>query len=139
MKIISGYPPNFDKISEALPGAHREGIVFACHPNVYKPHGNPELPPELSAHEAVHLKRQAEAGGPEQWWDDYISSAPFRFEEEALAHLAEAWSLVKQAGNCNRNKRREIAARIGGRLSSPLYNAGASKKAAIKLIAAGIK
>lgn len=138
MQILSDYPPNFDKIAAALPGAHKEGVIFAYHPYVYKPHGAPKLPPELIAHEAVHLKRQAEGGGPEQWWNDYISSAAFRLEEEGLAHLAEARALAKQAGNCNRAKKRKIAALIGGRLASPLYSAGTSKKAAIKVIMASL-
>ena len=138
MEIITGYPPNFDKISEALPGAHKEGVIFAYHPYVYKPHGAPKLRPDLIAHESVHLKRQAEGEGPEQWWDDYISSAAFRLEEEGLAHLAEARSLAKQAGKCNRKKRREIATRIGGRLASSLYSAGTSKKAAVKVIMASL-
>lgn len=140
MEIITGYPPNFDEIAKVLPGAHKEGIIFAYHPYVYKPHGKPELRRDLIAHEEVHLNRQAGwRGGPGRWWKDYISSAVFRFEEERLAHLAEAKSLAEQqSGQCNRKKRREIAAWVGGRLSAPLYKAGVSKKGCVKLIKASL-
>lgn len=135
MKILTEYPPNFDKISEALPGARKEGIIFAYHPYVYKPHGKPELPPELVAHEQVHLNQQATyPGGVAQWWSDYISSGYFRLREEMLAHIAEARSMADQKGSVNRNERRKIAARVGGRLASPLYSAGTSKREATKLI-----
>ena len=137
MEIVRGYPPNFDKISAALPGANKDTVIFAYHPYVYKPHGELKLPASLIAHEQVHLNRQA-ADGPELWWDQYISSAAFRLEEEGLAHLAEARAMAKQAKNCNRKKRREIAAFIGGRLASPLYGAGTSRKAAIKVIMASL-
>lgn len=137
MEIVTGYPPNFEEIREALPGATKEGVIFAYFPDVYKPHGAPELPASLMAHEFIHLNRQ-KADGPDLWWTQYISSAKFRLEEEGLAHLAEARSLARQAGNCNRKKRRQIATRIGGRLASPLYGAGTSKKAAVKIIMASL-
>lgn len=138
MEILSEYPPNFDKISAALPGAHKEGVIFAYYPYVYKPHGDPEIRPELVAHEQVHLNRQAEGDGPEQWWDEYISNAAFRFEEEKLAHIVEAKSLVNQASDCRRATRRRIATWIGGRLAAPLYKSTSSKRECIKLIMASL-
>lgn len=139
MKIISDYPPNFDKIKAAFPGATKEGIIFAYYPDIYKPHGKPELRRDLRAHEQVHLDRQIEwPCGAEQWWDNYISSVFFRYEEEKLAHIAEARSMAEQAPVLNRPERRRIAAWIGGRLAAPLYSAGTSKKEATKLIMASL-
>ncbi len=138
VKILTEYPPNFADIAAAFPGAHREGVIFAYHPYVYKPHGEPELPPELVAHEQVHLDRQAVGGGVEQWWADYIAYAPFRFYEEKLAHFAGAKFLAEQEANCNRAARRRISTWVGRRLASPLYSAGISKKDAIKLVLASL-
>lgn len=117
MKIIQSRPPNYTEIREVFPMAANENTIFAYAPDIYVPSGR-ALPPELIAHESVHIERQL-AMGVEKWWAMYLSSHEFRYEEELLAHRAEYQKLCEVRNN--RQGRRSSLKSVAKRLSSSLY------------------
>lgn len=117
MKIIKARPPIFEDIARIFPGAHNINVVFAYDNAIYNPSGN-EIPPELMAHETVHIERQNEIGVNE-WWAMYLSDAAFRFQEELLAHIAEYNAYCEQRPS--RQLKRKFLHQIATRLSSKLY------------------
>lgn len=117
-KIIVSRPPNYADIREVFPMAANEGVIFAYAPNIYVPSGA-SLPPELIAHESVHIQRQL-AIGVELWWEKYLTDLPFRYEEELLAHRAEYQALCELQPN--RQGRRSNLKHVAKKLSAGLYN-----------------
>lgn len=116
MQIVNAYPPNFQEILQHFPEASRKGVIFTYGPAIYAPRGV-RVSDALIAHEAVHSRRQAEVGGPEKWWRQYIDDVQFRFDEELMAHRAEyRWFVRNQPQAC-----RQMLHEIAMRLSSKLY------------------
>lgn len=130
MEIIASRPPNFAAIVKVFPFAANYGVIFAYYPNIYVPSGR-ELPPQLIAHESVHIQRQKDMG-VELWWDKYLADTAFRYNEELLAHQAEYKSLIENA-TC-RQQRRSALKIVAKRLTSQLYGGLVSvKQAAIDI------
>lgn len=110
-------PPNFDAISRRFPGARGHGVIFAYAPYIYAPHHKPDaLPPELIAHESVHIERQ-ERMGVERWWAAYLVNDQFRYVEELLAHRAE----YQHLSTLSRQVRRSALKDVAKKLTAPLY------------------
>lgn len=119
MIIIVARPPNFGEIAAAFPMAYNHGVIFAFHDAIYNPY-NKAIPPELLAHEAVHLARQGgTVEGALAWWNKYINDPLFRYREELLAHRAEYQHLMDNAPS--RQVRRAALKTTSRRLASPLY------------------
>lgn len=116
-KIIHARPPNFAAIVAAFPAAAKPGTIFAYGDTIYTLEDS--LPHSLVEHEKVHLRQQNESGGPEIWWEFYLSSSQFRFDAELEAHIVE-YATVLSSG-ANRIARRRARAAIAARLSGPLY------------------
>lgn len=116
MKIISGRPPNYQDILRVFPSAQRMEVIFAYAPDIYAPGGN--VPPQLVVHETVHIERQT-AIGVERWWELYLGSSGFRYQEELLAHRAEYRYMIGE--NASRQHRRGALKIVAKRLCSPLY------------------
>lgn len=128
MKIVDGYPPNFDKIAAAFPEAKRKGVMFSYGAVVYAPHGI-RVPASLRRHEKVHSHRQAVIG-VEKWWDKYIVDKEFRFQEELLAHRAEYnWFRANRP-----EQRKRMLKMIAERLASELYGSVVSQADAHRMI-----
>ena len=129
MIIVRGTPPNFKDIVAVFPAAAREGVVFTWGDMVFV-NGDPEIPPQLKAHESVHQQQQARCRGPEHWWGMYLKDSTFRLEQELVAHRAEYRTL--------KVLNRAAAARslnfIAERLASPLYGSMIPAKEARRLI-----
>jgi hypothetical protein len=124
MKIETTRPPNFEQILEAFPDADKPGVIFAFGTTIHNPSGG-NISPALLAHEAVHGHRQITKYTPPEmgiriWWNNYISDAEFRYNEELLAHVAEyraQSSLIN-----DRNFRSKVLQSTALRLIAPLYN-----------------
>lgn len=130
MKIIQSRPPNFDKIVKVFYGAERPGVIFAYAPNIYSPR-DVNAPPDLVAHEMIHIERQ-EKIGVDVWWDRYLADPEFRFNEELLAHRAELAHLLKHSAN--RNTRRMALKHVAKKLSASLYGRMVTREQAIQLL-----
>lgn len=133
MKIVKAAPPNAKAIERVFPGV-TSGIrpVFFCYGDtIYNPAGV-TIPLELLAHEAVHSLQQ-EVQGVQVWWDLYLASTHFRFNQELEAHRVEYEQY--RAFN-NRAFSRRYVSSIAERLSGPLYGGLGSKATAKRLILA---
>lgn len=119
MTIVKSYPPNYDAIKERFPVVTgRSTVVFAHHPNIHAPSGN-RLPPEIIAHEQVHMVRQ-QLVGVDAWWERYLHDTEFRFHEELLAHRAEYQCLAQQG--MNRQMRRHNLKAMIKKFQHPIYD-----------------
>lgn len=116
-EIKNERPPNFKSILEVFSSAKNHGVIFAYAPYIYNPSGV-ELPPEIIAHEQVHIARQQETS-PENWWALYLTNPIFRYEEELLAHRAEYKKLCELAPS--RQVRRGALKTVAKKLIAPLY------------------
>lgn len=84
MKIITGYPPNYEAISEAFDIKDNDGVVFTYGNKLFVPSGN-KIDKPLMKHEETHARQQANIG-VEEWWDRYLEDVGFRFSEELEAY-----------------------------------------------------
>lgn len=130
MNIVSGTPPNFEKIVAVFPAAARKGVVFTYGDTVYV-NGDAVLPVQLEVHEGVHIEQQ-KLIGRDVWWDRYLTNDRFRFEEELTAHRAEYRKLCSISKSLGKKHLFFIA----DRLSSPLYGGVCTLKEAKKAIRA---
>lgn len=127
MAIVSSYPPNYAEILKVFPGAQRPGIIFAYAPNIHAP-GNQKIPPDLIAHEMMHIQRQQEIG-VEIWWENYLTNPDFRYWEEVLAHRVEYNHLIQVSAN--RNTRRMALKHVSKKLAATLYKTGITREQAV--------
>lgn len=126
MKLIFDFPPNYDQIVAAV-GPLPPSVVFAYGDAVYSPSGA-ELPADLVAHEEVHLRQQAEIGGPEVWWERYLADRDFRLEQELEAYR------VQIAFHGDRAARRACFRRVARDLARPMYGSLVSAEQARRLL-----
>jgi hypothetical protein len=115
MKVVDGYPPNFNEILAAFPEVDGDSVMFCWGDTIYAP-GRTSVADHFHAHEAIHSIQQGR--DPAGWWKVYISSPAFRLEQEIPAHKAE------YQFRCNgavRKKRRQLLREIAGKLASSLY------------------
>lgn len=129
MKIVSGYPPNIEKIKKAFP--IRPTTSFTYGDTIYIPSGKSrtELDDSFIAHEEIHEKQQG--ADPEEWWDRYFADNKFRFEQELEAYQAQYKFFAKGK---DRNKSFLYLHKIAGDLSGDLYGNIVSYEKAKKLI-----
>jgi hypothetical protein len=111
-RILTMFPPNIGRITKVIPHARKQGVIFTYGDTIYNPAGN-KLPPELIAHEMVHIEQQ-HGINPEVWWAMYLSDPKFRLGMEIPAHKVEMDYL-----RANRMSHRHVLTR----LLSPLYAA----------------
>ena len=114
--VIRERPPNYEKIVAAFPDAAKPGVIFAYGGFIFAP-GEVAVPPQLQAHERVHLLRQG--ADPDGWWDRYINETHFRLTEELLAHRAE-WREFERR-TWNPTARAIALQQIAAKLAAPLY------------------
>lgn len=114
--IIPEVPPNIDAIRARFPISGQE--IFAWAGTIYNPSNN-RLPVWLVEHEKVHFRQQAEVGGPENWWAQYIEDDEFRLEQELEAHRREYRVFCRL--NKDRNVRARYLMEIAARLAAPMY------------------
>lgn len=122
MRILCGPPPLFDEIAAVFPGARKPGVLFCWGDKIFAPGLVGTVGPELIAHEQVHCDRQgSDIAG---WWRRYMADPVFRLQEELPAHVAEFQKLCELHRDrwvSGRTMRRAFAARVGRKLSAPLY------------------
>ena len=130
VKIIHSRPPNYSDILRVFPKAAGKKVIFAYNNAIYIPSGR-ELPPELRAHEFVHLGRQGETEEEAQeWWYKYLNDQSFRYHEEVLAHRAEYETLLFPEST--RQRRRGALKATAKKLSAPLYGSMTTRQQALK-------
>lgn len=116
-EIIVAKPPVYDRCIAAFGAEAIVGmpVLWSWGDRIYNPL-NIEIPRELIAHERVHGHRQF--GQVETWWDRYLASPAFRYEEELVAHRAEWHSMVRYGAGKNLAP---VFDAIASRLASALY------------------
>jgi len=128
VRIVRGFPPNIDAIRARLNPGPR--AVYAYGDTIYSPSGT-NLPPDLVRHEETHFAQQQRIGGPDAWWEKYLSDPAFRLEQEIEAYRAQYEMLAL----LSRKERRQRLAHICKSLSSAMYGRLVTAEQARALIA----
>lgn len=128
MKIIKGYPPNYDKIAKRF-DLSGKSVVFTYDGVLYDPSGG-EIAPDLMVHEEVHARLQ-KVIGTVRWWERYLENDKFRLMQEIFAYRAQ---YQYAQDNYNRNDRRRLLQHISKDLSSDLYGKLITKEEAKEAI-----
>lgn len=131
--IIKAYPPNFTELTRHFPIKGVPGILYAYGDRIYNPSGV-KVVPWILEHEKVHCTRQLldeQHINVEEWWSDYIYNAPFRLEEEVLAHRKE-WSMTQDLISVR--DRLHYLDMMVDRLSGPIYGNMVTRDEARRLI-----
>ena len=122
MKVIKAFPPNYQRLVRLFP-IRGKNVFFAYGDKVYNP-GGQRVPPEIIAHEQIHIHQQSGID-PAVWWDKYCDDAKFRYGVEIPAHRAVA-QFLRDHG-C---KWGQVAERLAG----PLYGTGLTYQEAVQLL-----
>ena len=85
MKIVQGFPPNYDAIKKAL--NPNVSAVFTYGDTIYCPYYQGTLPYHLIVHETTHQVQQGT--NPEGWWKLYLVNPDFRLSQELAAYRAQ--------------------------------------------------
>jgi hypothetical protein len=123
MKIIIGYPPNYEAISEVFDIADRE-VSFIYGDILYNPHNGP-VDEAFLAHEATHIKQQREYGSVEGWWSRYLKDKDFRLRQEMEAYRNQykvAKRIIKDRNELNLKAiamARDLSSEIYGNMINP--------------------
>lgn len=133
MKVITGYPPNIESIHEVIDPKYTARACFTYGHAIYNPGGG-YIDEPLGLHEATHSFQQDEVGGPEFWWNRWLSDPEFRLKEETVAygHQYRRYCELEK----NRNKRAVFLFNIATDLSSKQYGSVVSLQEARKRIGA---
>jgi len=123
MIVLHALPPNYDQIVEAFPAVKdSKTVVFTYCGAIYNPYRG-HIDEALGLHEALHSLQQDAMGpgeeGAKAWWDKYIESPAFRFDQEARAYGVQYRRICEL--NRDRNKRAWYLHRFAQDLSSPQY------------------
>lgn len=128
MRVVTGRPPNYERIVAAL-GRPVIEVVYCWGEVIFNPSGKP-LHPSTLAHERVHSEQQL-ALGPERWWERYLADQQFRLDQEVPAFQAQ-WRWL--SGHLDRAGRRAALRQIAGQLSGGTYGHLLSRERAVALI-----
>lgn len=115
MRILDGYPPNFELIKKKFDP--KQGVVFTYGDTLYAP-GIEDVDIYLLRHEEAHARQQL-VYGPQVWWDMYIDSEDFRFENELVAYQAQ-YKLFCKRNNSKKNRAKFLIS-LAQDLSSDMY------------------
>jgi len=87
VKIINDYPPQWEKIKAAFPGAVASRSVLITIGNVIYNPFNVEMRDDLIEHEKVHMRQQDQYNlNPDQWIEEYLNNPKFRLSVEIEAY-----------------------------------------------------
>lgn len=133
MRVVQGYPPNFEEIAAVFPEARKKGVIFTYGETIFAPDQR-VMSRALLCHEAMHGQRQGSREETiKKWWTSYLLDEGFRFQEELVAHRAEyGWFKGK-----DRNEAHYMLRQIAKRLASPLYGSMVNEVEARQLISRG--
>jgi hypothetical protein len=118
MQIIEDFPPGklYSAIAERFPAVKNHRVIFAYGDVIFNPQ-RVEITPALLAHEGVHGYRQG--NDPMAWWGRYLNDIDFVFQEELVAHVAEAEAMMRSAPS--RQQRRRAIPIVARKLAAPIY------------------
>lgn len=134
MKIIYGYPPNYDVIAEAFDIKANENVIFTYGDELFVPMGEgTKLDAPLLKHEETHSRQQKEMG-IQYWWDNFIFDPKFRLEQELEAYRAQ----YKAMGSFTPEARAGYLTHIAKDLSSAIYGNVITFEQAVQVITEGI-
>ena len=113
MKIVDGFPPNYNKIVKHFKPPPNAGFTYG--EIIYCPGVKEEkIDDDFLVHEGVHRKQQGD--NPEAWWDKYFIDPKFKF----YSNKNKSWL--------------PFLKRIASDFSSPMYGNIISLQDAVKVI-----
>lgn len=117
MRVNQTKPPIYNSVIEAF-DIDESTVVMTYGDHVYTPTGM--LTPDLILHEGVHVGQQNKyPGGPDAWWEKYLTDPLFRYLQELEAYRAQYKYIAR--GVTDRNSKARIGAHLAWQLSSAQY------------------
>ncbi len=116
MNISNGHPPHSIRERAQQKLGNVSGMVFCYGDTIYSPDAG-ELPPDVIAHEKVHMEQQGE--DPLGWWDKFFTDPAFRLAQELEGFRAQYDYCVKHQPD--RNARARSLHFLATNLSSAAY------------------
>lgn len=127
-KLSTVPPPVYERARELWGVDFDKGVVFTFGDTI---HCKWPIPPDVLAHELVHVKQQTEQS-KDYWWFKYFTDAEFRLEQELEAYRAQYQWIVKHVKD--RNIRAKYLTHYAQCLSGEMYGKMLLQTDAIKLI-----
>lgn len=129
-KVIISHdiPPIYQQLHDKFGVEWESGLIIAFDGKI---HSSGEIDPQKVIHECQHLDRQAELGN-EAWWNLYLDSDIFRFDEEVLAYVAEAKFIKKNIKD--RELRNKILIDVAKTFSSGMYGNLLTTQEALRIL-----
>lgn len=117
MKIIVANPPNIEKLKQFFEVGDDAEAAFCYGEIIYNPRGT-KLAQHQIFHEEIHFAQQTEVGGPEIWWDKYITDVDFRILQEVVAYGRQVWFIREEQGE---NRALAAARFYAACMAGPVY------------------
>ncbi len=111
--IIGKKPPNWNLLEKTF-GVDWENTVVTYGNKIYS---SRPIPPDLEAHEKVHVKQQGIH--PIRWWNKYIKDPEFRLSQEIESYKAQIKYI--RLHSSDRNYIHKLYMRLVADLSSKMY------------------
>lgn len=118
MKIVEDFPPQWEEIAKAFPGAvASKSVLITIGDTCYNPYKT-VMRDDLIVHEEVHSKQQLSSGNVDQWLQQYMHDSTFRFTAELEAYKVQLEFLKAKFGKLKYKQALKFYARS---LSGPIY------------------
>lgn len=132
IKISTDKPPVWEN-ARAVFRFNPKTTVFAYGDTIYNP-GAVNLPPDILAHEMVHIGQQKNSRKEaELWWGKYLRDPEFRVSQEVEAYGKQLW-FICQDKKINKQIQFNVLKRFAEILSGPMYAECVSFYKALELI-----
>lgn len=130
MRIVNGYPPNWEKIKATFPIEENPHVLITYGEEIFNPFNFPDIRPDLHFHESVHSWQQGR--DPEGWWDKYIANVDFRVSQEIEAYGQQLRYIKNEKGE---QKSALALASFSKFVSGPIYGNAITRKEAMRRLA----
>lgn len=117
MKVVYGYPPNYQDIIKVFDIANRPNLVFTYGDTIYTARYKGALPEHVKVHERTHQKQQG--SDPAGWWAKYLTDTAFRVAQEVEAYRRQYKFFISK--NHNIKEQQQFLTLKAMDLSSEIY------------------
>lgn len=133
VKVKTEKPKIYDRLKEKFPSIDWEkGLAIVVGDVIYSKY---KLPNHVLAHELVHVRQQLDyVDGVKGWWDEYLTSDNFRFEQELEAYVTQVRYIREHTDQSSRNWRRQMINALALDLASSMYGNVVSYEKAVELL-----
>ena len=132
MNILNERPPIWDRAQKVFKFKDEDPILFSWGDILYNPAGV-QVDDHFRTHEETHGRQQKAMGGPEIWWERYLTDVAFRLDQEAEAY-AKQWMSFRIRYRNNSGRQTRYLLKLAEVMASPLYGGNITESDALAMI-----